>query len=211
MSQVESTLRLVNGRLLGNRNWRISCDEDWDNSRHITLRRQLAEQEACEIAASVTLNGIPALSVALPENEGPVDDHYFDYEEYHGYHRSRETPSLDDSLETFLQSVESGELFDGDDDYVLSDLVAIPGTVTFDTSRPAPANPEDRRWEGLQDDLDAMQDFYRGKIQEHEIHLDGISSTHYYHANQTGIIAVDRFDLYGDRNPSAWWPILECA
>lgn len=209
MSNVESTLRTVNGRILGNRNWRHSLwDDDWI-SRRITLRHQMAEQEAREIATTVSLSGISALSATLPENEGPVDDYDFDYDDYC---HPRQPSDSEVELETFLQNVEAGELFDDSgDDHLLSDLVAIPGAVTFDTSRPTPASPESRRWEGLQDDLDAMQDFYRGKIQEHEIHLDGISSTHYYHAARTGIIAVDRFDLYGDRNPSAWWPILECA
>lgn len=202
MSQVESTLRRVNGRVLGNRNFRVSCDDDWDPQRHITLRRQLMEQEAREIAAT----RIPAASVTtITENEDPMDDG-FDYEEY------RRSQDVSDDPEEFFGAVESGELFDDTgDDYAEEFTDTLPGAVTFDSDRtPAPAN-EDRQWDGLQDILDAMQDFCHGEIQEHEIHLDGISSTHYYHANRTGIIAVDRFDLYGDRNPPAWWPILECA
>ncbi|GEM_PF-6569585 len=209
MSQVESTLRMVNGRLVGNRNWRLTYHEGWD-FRHVTLRRRLMEQEARETAMTINLDGIAAVLPELPLVEN--DDLCVDFcsEDYDVDSESRQRSNPEAELETFFQQVESGEIFD-ETDYDCDFTNATPGDITFDTSRPHPVEAHDSRWDGLEDHLEAMQSFRNGEIQEHELHCDGISDTHYYHAARTGIIAVDRFDLYGDRNPRAWWPILETA
>lgn len=206
MSQVESTLRRVNGRVLGNRNWRLTADEGWDFQR-ITIRRQLAEQEAREIATRLPLS---------PEETGDDDlsvDFYPEDYDVDPDPDPEPEPQQQNPLETFLQEVASGEIFDdSDDDYAETH----PGTVTFDdnfrlSNLSEALETRDPRWNGLYDILDAMQDVHRGEIQQHEIHQDDISATHLYHATRHGIIATDRFDIYGDRNPPAWWPILESA
>lgn len=207
MSQVESTLRRVNGRLVGNRNWRLRCEEGWD-FRHLTVRRQLMEQEVREIIPIVNQEGITAV-LPTPPMEDDLDDPDGDSTPEDDDEESRQRSNPDSEPEELCQ--QGGEEYDDSGE---ESMDAAPGTVTFDTVRP-PAPPvisdEESRWHGLRDDMDAMQDFCNGEIQEHEIHLDGISSTHYYHAARAGIIAADRFDIYGDRNPPAWWPVIECA
>lgn len=200
MSSIPSTLRRINGKLFGGTNHnRSTCGGDFKdeggcdycaNLGRTASHRQFAEQEAREMTVVVNQDGLSALL------DSDID--YSIYEESPEDRRNFQKYEILKSLE---------------DRYVdAEEYIARPGTIIFDTPRAiAPFSDDDPCWEGLKDDLDAMQDFYRGKIQEHEIHLDGISSTHYYHANRTGIIAVDRFDLYGDRDPSAWWPILECS
>lgn len=212
MSQVESTLRCVGDRLLGNRNWRHRAYEDWD-FRHEIVSRHLAEQEAREIVAIVNQDGITTRLPTSQEETGDddlndLDADFFpeDYDVDPNPEPQQQNPHTE--LEELYQQ-EGDEQYDNNrENFTDAEL----GAVTFDTDRtPSPARPEDLRWHGLRDDMDAMQNFCHGEIQEHEIHLDGISMTHLYHAARTGIVAVDRFDLYGDRNPPAWWPILESA
>lgn len=202
MSQVESTLRMVNGRLVGNRNWRYSSREGWD-FRHITLRRQLMEQEVREIIPVVNQEGIVAV-LLTPPMEDDLDDLDVDFTP-EDYDEEQERPDPDAELEEFC-SQEHDEQYENSGE---DPTDAALGAVTFDIDRTP--TTEDRCWDGLENHLEAMRSYHNGEIQEHEIHLDGISSTHLYHAARSGIIAADRFDLYGDRNPPAWWPVIECA
>lgn len=139
MGQVESTLRVVNGRLVGNRNWRLSCHEGWD-FRHITMRRQLVEQEAREVTAIVNQDGITTELSLSPEetNDDDLSDLDVDFwpEDY----------DVDPNPEPQQQNPDAEPEDDDQHDDSGEDFAdASPGDVIFDTDRTAPISTPPRR------------------------------------------------------------------